>query len=345
MIQIQKLTKTEQKTLKDHYRHCQTALIRERAHAILLSAAGHTAPQIAAILFRDIDAVYRWIANFNDLRIASIFPGYADNHNAAKLSKEQKEEVKQKLSEPDSLPASFWTLPKFKEYIKGAFDVVYESDRSYHYLMEYCGYSFKLPSPFDRRRNDDVAQQQLTEIHKKLKKYRGNQDWVILAADEVVVSYVTELRRCWLKRGEKTVIKINREKVNQSYFGALNLKTGKAHTVRLPWQNQTEISHALTKLTKFYPDKHICIIWDNARWHKGKELRALLSRGQPLERIHLINFPPYSPDCNPEELVWKFGKEHVANTVPDSFETLLKSFEQGIARKTFNYEIPEFVLR
>lgn len=345
MIKIQKLTKTEQKTLKDHYRHSQTALIRERAHAALLSASGHTVPKIADILFRDTDAVYRWIAAFNEFRMASIFPGYADNQNAAKLSKEQKEEVKQTLAKPTGLPASFWTLPKFKEYIKAEFNIGYESDRSYHYLLEYCGYSFKLPSPFDKRRNDDTAQQRLTEIHKELKKYWQNNDWVIVAADEVVVSYVTELRRCWLKRGEKTVIKINRERINQSYFGALNLQTGKAHTIRLPWQNQTEISTALTKLTKLYPNKYICILWDNAKWHKGKELRALLGKGQPLERIHLTNFPPYSPDCNPQELVWKFGKEHVANTIPDSFEALLKTFEQGIAKKTFNYKLPEFVLR
>jgi transposase len=345
VIKIQKLTKTEQKTLKNHYRHSQTALTRERAHAVLLSAAGHTVPKIANILFRDTDAIYRWIAAFAEMRIASIFPGYADNQNAVKLSKEQKEEVKQTLVKTNGLPASFWTLPKFKEYIKGEFKIVYESDRSYHYLLEYCGYSFKLPSPFDKRRKDDEAQKQLTEIHKKLKKYKDKQDGVILVADEVVISFVTELRRAWLRRGQKTVIKINREKVNQSYFGALNLKTGKAHNIRLSWQNQTEIGKALMKLIKLYPDKHICIVWDNAKWHKGKELQALLGSGQPLERIHLVNFPPYSPDCNPQELIWKFGKEHIANTAQDSFEVLLKTFERSISKKTFNYKIPEFVLR
>ena len=345
MIKINNLTKTEQKTLKDHYRNCQTALIRERAHAVLLSAAGHTVPKIASILFRKTDTVYDWIARFNDLRIASIFPGYRDNQNAAKLSKEQKEEVKQTLAKSDGLPASFWTLPKFKEYLRAEFNIVYESERSYHYLLEYCGYSFKLPSPFDKRRNDDEAQKRLTEIHKELKKYWQNKDWVVLAADEVVISYVTEIRRAWLKRGEKTVIKINRDKINQSYFGTLNLNTGKAHTIRLGWQNQIEVSKALVKLITLYPNKRLCIIWDNAKWHKGKELRTLLGKGQPLERIQLINFPPYSPDCNPEELVWKFGKEHIANTLPDNFEALLNIFEQGIAKETFNYKIPEFVLR
>lgn len=345
MIKIQKLTQTEQKTLKDHYRNSQTALIRERAHAALLSAAGHSAPEIADILFRDADTVYGWIEAFDKLRIASIFPGYRDNQNASKLSKAQKEEVKRTLAKANGLPASFWTLPKFKTYIKGEFNLVYESDRSYHYLLEYCGYSFKLPSPFDKRRNDGEAQKQLDKIHKELKKYEGNRDWVILAADEVVVSFVTELRRAWLRRGEKTVIKINRQKVNQSYFGALNLKNGKAHTVRLNWQNQEEIIKALRQILKLYPDKNICILWDNAKWHKGKDLRKLLGKGQLFERIHLINFPPYSPDCNPEELVWKFGKELIANTVPENFEMLLAAFEKSISKKIFNYQIPKFVLR
>lgn len=346
MIKIQRqLTKTEQKTLKGHYRCSQTALIRERAHAVLLSADGHSVPAIAKILFRDADTVYGWIAAFNNLRLASIFPGYRDNQNAAKLTKEQKEEVKQTLANPHGLPASFWTLPKFKQYIAGRFNLVYESNRSYHYLLEYCGYSFKLPCPFDKRRDTEGAQARLDDIHKEIKGYLQSPNWVVLSADEVIVSWLTEIHRAWLKSGEKTVLKINQEKINQSYFGALNLKNGKAHLVRLKWQNQEEILKALASLLLDYSNKRICLLWDNARWHKGKDIRQALSKGQALERLHLINFPPYSPDLNPQELVWKFGKGLIANFAPDRFKELLRKFEQGLRSKTFNYRIPKFVLR
>lgn len=346
MIKIQRqLTKTEKKTLKDHYRHSQTALIRERAHAVLLSDSGHSVPEIAKVLFRNIDTVYGWINAFNDLRLASIFPGYQDNQNAAKLTKEQKEEVKQTLAKPDGLSASFWTLPKFKQYLAAKFNLVYESDRSYHYLLEYCGYSFKLPSPFDKRRDPEKAQARLDDIHKEIKGYLQSADWVVLTADEVIVSWLTEVRRAWLKRGEKTVLKVSKEKINQSYFGALNLKNGKERLVRMNWQNQEEILKALSVLLPSYPDQRVCLLWDNARWHKGKEIRQALGRGGILERLHLINFPPYSPDLNPQEQVWKFGKELIANFAPDRFEDLLRKFERGIKSKTFNYQIPKFVLR
>jgi hypothetical protein len=43
---------------------------------------------------------------------------------------------------------------------------------------------------------------------------------------------------------------------------------------------------------KEYPDKKICIVWDNAGFHKGKEIRKALQTGGLLERVHLIPMPP-----------------------------------------------------
>lgn len=349
MTKIQKLTKKEQNLLEQHYKHSQTALIRERAHAILLSAQGYSPVEIAGILIRKPDTIHVWIEAFQSTRVASIFPGYANNQNAAKLTQTQKEEVKKTLAIPTgevgSLPNKFWTLPTFKEYINAKFKVVYESERSYHYLLEYAGYSFKLPSPFDLRRNEQTAQIILDKANKQAKKYLADGTWVVLVADEANVTSVTEIRRAWLKTGEKTVLKINREKVNQSYFGALNLKTGRAHTIRMPWQNQEEIIKVLHQLLSIYPNTNICIIWDNAKWHKGKLLRSQLGKGNPLERIHLVNFPPYCPDTNPQEHIWKFGKESIANITRETFEELLSAFEKNISEKIFDYKIPKFVLR
>lgn len=113
----------------------------------------------------------------------------------------------------------------------------------------------------------------------------------------------------------------------------------------MSWQNQEEIIKVLQQLLLTYPDTNICIIWDNAKWHKGKLLRSQLDTSNLLERIHLINFPPYCPDTNPQEHVWKFGKESIANITRETFEELLSVFEKNINAKTFNNTIPEFVLR
>lgn len=114
---------------------------------------------------------------------------------------------------------------------------------------------------------------------------------------------------------------------------------------RLDWQDTDEIIKVLEKLSTKYPNKKICILWDNAGWHKSKKLREKLQKGNSLQRIHLMNFPPYAPDVNPEERVWIFGKDILADQTLNSFEETKSLFENSIQGKLFDYKIPEFVLR
>lgn len=88
-----------------------------------------------------------------------------------------------------------------------------------------------------------------------------------------------------------------------------------------------------------YPNKKICIIWDNASFHKGLKIREALQAGGTLERVHLIAMPPYAPDCNPIEHVWNVAKGAIANIQYDTFEKTRTAFTDYIQSRKFNYEI------
>ena len=165
-----------------------------------------------------------------------------------------------------------------------------------------------------------------------------NPSYLVLASDETRIEWSTLLRRAWLKKGEKTVIREKKEKKYQSFIGFLNLKTGQDLLYRLDWQDQEHIIPVLTTLTETYPQKKIVIIWDNAGFHKGLQIRSLLGPGHPLENIHLIWLPPYAPDKNPQELVWKHAKEQISNQVFNQFEQLTSSFEISITGRKFPYK-------
>ena len=348
MIRIRQLTQKEKQILKGHYKRSACGLIRERAHTLLLADQNRSAADIALILMKKEDTVRQWLTDFNQRGISTIFHKYEGNTNASKLTQKQRKEIEEILKNPPAeqgLPKQFWDVPIIKEYIKGEFGVVYESDRSYHYLLKFNGLSFKLPTPFDFKRNIEQINQKLKEIHTELPKYLNDDQWEVLAADEARITWEAEIRRAWLKQNEKTIIRVHRSNEYQNYFGALNLKSRKAHAIRLDWQDTDEIIKALEELLKNYPNKNICLVWDNARWHKSKKLREKLRKNNSLEHLHLINFPPYAPDVNPEEHVWKFGKDMIANQTPNSFEETKSLFEKFIQGKSFNYRIPEFVLR
>lgn len=340
MIVANIATSEERHVLQEHYKKGANQLIKERAHAVLLSQQNYHVPEIARILLRDEGTVRNWLKSWNAERMASLFPRYSDNQNAAKLTSKQKEEIEKALQAPNGLPAKFWSLPAFKDYIHAEFGVVYESERSYHYLLRYCGFSWKLPSPFDRRRNDDYVHKRMQEIRDEIKPYLESDEWVVLSSDETRIDYNEEIRRCWLPRGEKTILKVERDKKQkQHYFGALNLKSHQLHLSRLAWQDSDNIIQTLENLARLYPDKRICLLWDNAKWHKSQALREKLGPGGSLEQFYLINFPPYAPDENPQEHVWRYGKDQIRSEHFASFPELRDLFEASLTSRTYDYQI------
>lgn len=297
---------------------------------------------IADLVSRSPKAVGRWMKDFEARRMASIFSGHASNENAGKLTKAQKEEIQEVLKRSPSdhgIPKEFWDVPTLKEYISATFSVVYESVSSYHFLLSFSNLSFKYPDTFDLRRDETKITERMKEIHKEIEPFLKDPAWEVFAADEVRMQLTAFTRRAWLKRGEKTVIKVNRKREAQSYLGLLNQKTFRCHLYDLPWQNQKEILKVLPDFLNEYPDKKICIIWDNAGFHKGKEIRKALQTGGLLERVHLVPMPPYAPDHNPIEHVWNTAKSAAANFQHENFEAMKTTFRNFIDGRVFKYTI------
>ena len=71
----------------------------------------------------------------------------------------------------------------------------------------------------------------------------------------------------------------------------------------------------LDHLSKSYPNDRIVLVCDGAAWHKAKALIIP-------ENIRLVFIPPYTPEMNPIEQIWKeIRKRGFKNEV---FQTLNK---------------------
>ena len=163
------------------------------------------------------------------------------------------------------------------------------------------------------------------------------QDYEIFACDEVGLQLDTLTRRAWLQKGKKTVVKVERRRERVNFIGMLHQKSGKCHLYQIETGNQKEIIKGLEKLVEEYPTKRICIVWDNAKAHKGKELREAL--GKSLKRVHLINLAPYAPDTNPIEHVWKKAKDRLSGKLGKGIEEVRNEFHSFITSSIFNYKI------
>ncbi len=307
-----------------------------------MSNRGIKQEDISELVSKDTRTVARYIKAFADVGMASLFSGHVNNENASKLTRDQKKEIRKVLkrrTRKGGLPVGYWNVPKLKTYVEARFGVVYESDVSYHFLLSFSNLSFKYPDKLSPRRDEDEIKKRIRVVRREIKPFLKDTEWVVLASDETRVQLEAEIRRAWLVKGEKTVVKTERSDEHQNYLGFLDQKTWKCQLFEIARGNQVETIRVLKKLMEQYKDKKVCVVWDNAKWHKGKLLRKELGKGKGLEKLHLVSLPPYAPEKNPIEHVWQFAKSKVANINKGDFQDVKDNFSRVINSKIFKYKI------
>lgn len=336
------LSEAEQELLKNYWKTSPLELMRAKAQAILMRQKQMQIADIAELVFREERTIERWIQDFAERRLGSLFSGLAGNEHAAKLTREQKAEIKQILQQKPSefgLPKEFWDVPQLKQYIWARFGTVYESERSYHFLLEFGKLSFKYPDKFDIRRNEALIIQRMQEIYAEIGPYLADPSWEVFCSDEVRLRLEAITRKAWLRKGVRTVIKVEHSKVHQNYLGFLSQKSYQCHVFEIERGNQAEIIKAMTEFLKLYPNKKIAIVWDNARYHKGEAMQKALAQGEVLERVKLIPLPPYAPDFNPMEQVWNQAKDKLSNHQRQTFTETKQEFMHIVNGQRFAYQI------
>ena len=102
---------------------------------------------------------------------------------------------------------------------------------------------------------------------------------------------------------------------NLYLFGAFSPITGTHFTLELPKCNTDCFQLYLDEFTKQDPQEFKIIILDNGAFHKAAHLKVP-------KNIALLFIPPYSPELNPAEKIWRHLKDSIATQVFPTLEKL-----------------------
>ena len=132
----------------------------------------------------------------------------------------------------------------------------------------------------------------------------------------MVLSTQTTFQKIWLKKGEYPKIEVSNTKKNKSIYGFLDLKTGQDHAFVRDRQNMHITREVLSEIRVLYPKQKLLLLWDGAGWHKGSAVQDCIKEDGNIDTIY---FPPYSPEENPQEHVWKAGRSAITHNryIPD----------------------------
>jgi len=89
-----------------------------------------------------------------------------------------------------------------------------------------------------------------------------------------------------------------------------------------------EVAAFLRQLLRQVPG-HLIVLLDNGKIHRGDPVQELLAR---TSRLHLVPFPAYAPELNPDEGVWNHLKTRLANGRPDTSAELMDVLSEEICR-------------
>lgn len=119
-------------------------------------------------------------------------------------------------------------------------------------------------------------------------------------------------------------------------LGALNAITHNMLTVtNSGYINSWSVVELLRKIRAAHPiGQRITVVLDNARYQRC----YLVQRAAYMENIELLFLPPYSPNLNLIERVWKFiKKKALINTSYRSFDSFQEGINECIEKFTTDY--------
>ena len=144
------------------------------------------------------------------------------------------------------------------------------------------------------------------------------EDETISFADGVHPTHNTQVSYGWIRKGVRKEICSNagRQRINLS--GALDIVEKKVHFQENLMLNGESTIRFLEKIEQAYPPKkRIHLFLDNARYYKNQKVKAFLKTS----KIEVHYLPPYSPNLNPIERLWKWMKQRVLyNTYYECFD-------------------------
>ena len=158
--------------------------------------------------------------------------------------------------------------------------------------------------------------------------------------DEVHFQIQTTVTCGWFKKGSAPTVKSFPGRFKVSYSGFVIPETGELFVARpetFNYETTIESIRAFLSAKPAPEGKHYVIVMDNAPWHK-KTLRLVDTEKQPeyadiSDKVSFLMLPPYSPDLNPIEQVWRITRrENTHNTFFASIIRLILHLMPGLSQ-------------
>jgi len=203
-------------------------------------------------------------------------------------------------------PFALWTRAMIRTLIQRKFGIKL-SVISVGRLLAQMGLSCQKPLSRAFEQDASLVQRWIERDFPKLRALAKKERAVVFFSDESGVRSDFHAGTTWGIRGETPVVRHTGKRFHLNMLSAISAKGELRFMTSRKRISAALFIEFLRRLIANYPKK-IFLVVDGLPAHKAKSLQRFLDSVR--DRIRLFFLPPYSPEINPDELVWNDVKNN-----------------------------------
>lgn len=293
------LTRAERDSLTALHKRERDKRICDRIKAILLLDNGWSYDKVAKALLLDSGTIRRYYSiYFKEGKDALLNLNYSGR--VSELSKDQLNQLQAYVEENTPSASS-----QVVNYVKENFGIEYTISAIIAILHK-LGFTYKKPKLVPGKA-DAKAQEAFLDELETLKSELDKNDEIIYM-DGVHPQHNSKPSYGWIKKGVEKTLRANTGRQRININGALNADNLDV-TIKIDDAvNAQSTIELFRKLEEKYPKANrIVVICDNARYYRSKIVKEYVEKS----RIELKFLPPYAPNLNLIERLWRFMNKKI----------------------------------
>lgn len=295
----------------------------DRIKAILAYDDGYSYSEIARILLIDDETVRRHIKDYFSKKKTTTSNGGSERL----LSEAQQIELSQHLDQ-----TTYLDVKSICAYVKSKYKITY-SESGMRQLLHALNFCYKKPHAVPAKANEET-QKAFVEEYEGLKVSCEEAGEAIYFMDAVHPEHQTKMAYGWIKRGQRKLMPTTPTQKRVHYLGGVNLVGHRIIYEEYDTVNRLSVIDFLKIVRKSHAaGERIHMIMDNVSYQKSKEVKAVAEN----LNIELHYLPPYSPNLNPIERLWKIMHEQVTYNQYyqkfSEFRDAIKHFFRHVGKK------------
>ena len=254
-------------------------------------------------------SIYNWIARYREGGYEALKTKKITGR-PPKLSGTQLQQLYKIITTNNPLQLQFefalWTREMISELIKDKFGIKL-SVVSVGRLLKKMGLSPQKPLRRAYQQNEKLVDKWLQEDYPEIKAMAKKNNAVIYFSDEASVRSDYHSGTTWAPIGETPIIKTTGARFSINLISAISAQGFMRFMTINGTMNSRVFIEFLRRLI-YKAKKPIYLIVDGHPVHRSNKVREYVESTEGM--LLLFFLPPYSPELNPDELVWSYLKHH-----------------------------------